>query len=255
MEKSSSKSSQTLLLVALIAALLFGAYYYLVLPKKDEVAAKESSVASLQSQVNSLKQQIEVAKAEHSSKTVDVYALRKKVPDSRAVDKLLLDLEQIEFVADARINSISFNNYDSLVNSSGLTDPNANAEQNNQSGNNNNQSGDNAQSSDNAQSDGSTNNSSEQQNNNEAVQTPVSTISPDQLPAALKMLTLGLAVEAPTYEDLLSFIKEIEKLDRVVRVDTISYSLNGEESVYNPEVSDIVSANIQVTTFYYEGDQ
>ena len=81
----------------------------------------------------------------------------------------------------------------------------------------------------------------------------VSTILPEQLPAELKMLTLSIAVEAPDYDALLTFIREVEGLERVVRVDMISYSLIGEEAEFSEEVSKIVSASIQVTTFYYEG--
>ena len=85
--------------------------------------------------------------------------------------------------------------------------------------------------------------------------TPVSTISPDQLPAELKMLTLNINVDAPDYESLLRFILEVESLERVVRVDTISYTLPTEQDRLSADFSELVNATIQVTTFYYEGEQ
>ena len=248
---SSGKNTPILLATVLVLALLFAVYYYLVMPKKDEVAVKESNVAAIQANITSLQAQIALAEQEQKpNTTIDYYALRKKVPQSRAVDQLLLNIEEIEYVARARVQSIGFNNYDSLVSASGLQDPNyvppvENTDPNAQTG---------------ETTDGNTENtdgSTEQQpsENGEVIATPVSTITPDQLPAELKMLTLSISVEAKNYESLLTFIREIEKLERVVRVDTISYSLPGEESTYNPETSKIVSATIQVTTFYYEGDQ
>lgn len=249
---SSSKNTPILLAATLVLALLFAVYYYLVLPKKDEVSLKESNVATLQANISSL--QAQIAQAEQDQKpntTIDYYALRKKVPQSRAVDQLLLNIEEIEYVARTRVQSIGFNNYDSLVSASGLQDPNYVPPVENTDPNA--QPADQTQT-DQTQTDGQT--ADQQQNQNgEVIVTPVSTITPDQLPAELKMLTLSISVEAKDYDSLLTFIREIEKLERVVRVDTISYTLPGEEATYNPETSKIVTATIQVTTFYYEGEQ
>ena len=246
---SSGKNSTVLLLSALVIALLFAVYYYLVLPKKDEVDAKESSVASLQASAASLREQIAFVQNANTTSTVDVFALRKKVPNNRAVDQLLLNIEQMEFVAGTRINSIGFNNYDSLVSASGLTDPNYVPPAEGQTTDPNQSTDPNAQTDPTATADPNASADSV----SEAL--PVSTISSEQLPAELKMLTLAISVEAPTYDSLLTFIREVEQLERVVRVDTISYSLNGEEAFFNEESTEIVSASIQVTTFYYEGEE
>ena len=248
-KQSSGKSSTVLLLSALVIALLFAVYYYLVLPKKDEVVAKESSVASLQASAASLREKIAIEKNSNTISTVDVFTLRKKVPSNRAVDQLLLNIEQIEFVAGTRINSIGFNNYDSLVSSSGLTDPNYVPPKAGETTDSN------QTTSQNAQNDANTQTEQNTSTNPSSEALPVSTIASDQLPTELKMLTLAISVEAPTYDALLKFIREVEQLERVVRVDTISYSLNGEEAEFSEELSPIVSASIQVTTFYYEGEQ
>ena len=246
---SSGKNSTVLLLSALVLALLFAVYYYLVLPKKDEVVAKESSIASLQASAASLREQINVVQNANTTSPVDVFALRKKVPNNREVDQLLLNIEQMEFMAGARINSIGFNNYDSLVSTSGLTDPNYVPPTEGETTDSN-------QSTDpNAQTDQNTETEQNESADPNAEALPVSTISSDQLPAELKMLTLAISVEAPTYEALLTFIREVEQLERVIRVDTISYSLNGEDAEFNEESSEIVSASIQVTTFYYVGEE
>ena len=40
-----------------------------------------------------------------------------------------------------------------------------------------------------------------------------------------------------------------------MRFDMIDYSLNGEESVLGADTTTTVTANIQVTTFYYVGEE
>ena len=250
---SSGKNSTVLLLVALVLALLFAVYYYVVMPKKEGVSAKESSITTLQATATSLHEQIALAKNTKAPSTVDVFTLRKKVPNSRAVDQLLLNIEQMEFVAGTRINSIGFNNYDSLVSSSGLTDPNYVPPAEGETTESSEITDPNVQTEASTDPNAQTNANENAESNLEVL--PVSTIAPEQLPTELKMLTLAIAVEAPTYDSLLLFIRELEQLERVVRVDMIDYSLAGEEAVFGEDSTSIVSANIQVTTFYYEGEQ
>ena len=100
---SSGNNSSILLVTALVVALLFAVYYYLVMPKKDEVVVKERSVASLQASAVSIREQIAVAQNSSTSKIVDTFTLRKKVPENREVDQLLLNIEQMEFMSGTRI--------------------------------------------------------------------------------------------------------------------------------------------------------
>ena len=65
-------------------------------------------------------------------------------------------------------------------------------------------------------------------------------------------MTFEVGVESPNAENLQQFMKEIEQLERVMHIDTIEYALPGEENTFATDASDIVTATIQVTTFYYE---
>ena len=85
----------------------------------------DSSVNSLHSEISTLNEQIASIQENQSSEDSNEFALRKKVPTNREIDELLLNIEEIEYVSGSRIQSISFNNYDSLVSASSLTDPNA----------------------------------------------------------------------------------------------------------------------------------
>lgn len=220
-------------------ALLFAIYYYVLLPKQDEADMLESSVNSLQSEIASLNEQITLVQEEQSRESSNEFALRKKVPDNREIDELLLNIEEIEYVSGSRIQSISFNNYDSLVSASGLNDPNAVPDTE-----------ENAEGQTEASEEQATDTTSETAE--QVITTPVSTIAVESLPANLKLVTFEVDVESPNYEKLQQFIKETEQLERVMHIDAIEYDLPGEENIYAENASDIVSATVQVTTFYYE---
>lgn len=222
---SSSKNSGLLLLVAFVFAVLFAIYYYVVLPKQEEVAHAESAVNQLQTDISSLNEKIALIEENRSQETVNDFALRKKVPQQRAMKELLLSIEEIEFIAQTRVLSLDFNNYDSLVVESTLEDPNKQEE---------------------------TEAELVEEESADSV-LPVSSIARETLPAELKMITFNIEVAAQDQTQIEQFLKEIESLERVMRVDAIHYELPGEEAAMAVDQLDIVTAEIQVTTFYYEG--
>ena len=240
MQLSSGKNSGPLLVTALVLALLFAVYYYVVLPKQDEAETKQSAVSSLNSEISTIKEQIALVEAENSSTVGNEFAIRKKLPESREIDRLLLSLEEIEYVSNSRIVGVSFNNYDDLVSASGLGDPNAEL--------------------DNEMDDttteapaGETTDAPDAESADQQQETvPVSTVSAEALPANLKLITFQIDIESPDDEHLQQFIKEMEGLERIMHIDTIEYSLPGEEDAFTEDASTIVSASIQVTTFYFE---
>ncbi|WP_332649376.1 potassium transporter [Lysinibacillus sp. 54212] len=232
---SNSKSSPVLLLTALIFALLFAVYYYVVLPKQDEVESMESSVNNLKMEMAALEESIAAVKEQRSNNETNEFDLRKKVPETRAIDELLLNIEEIEFVTGSRILKVEFNNYDSLVSDSGLQDPHV-------------PSAEETEGQDATQTDTEAN----AETTPEEDTTPVSTIAADSLPGSLKLVTFNMEVASPNYKKLQQFIKEIENIERVMHIDTIQYELSGEENKFAEDKSDTVVATVQVTTFYYE---
>lgn len=241
---SSSKNSQTILLVLLVMVLLFAVYYYVVLPKKNEVELLESSISSIQSEIDSLQNQITAVQGVQTKETSNVFAYRKKLPQSREIDKLLLNLEEIGYVTESKINGINFNSYDELVSESAIlpTEEDPTTENGEAQGTADVEAAENL----------TTENSDTETTATE--QAPVSAIAAESLPPELKLITFNIDVESMNYQYLQQFIKEIEDLDRVMHIDTINYSLPGEENEFAEEPSDVVSASIQVTTFYYEGE-
>ena len=236
MKLSSNNTTSILLLVMLVAALLFAVFYYIVLPKKDDVQSLKSSVNSLQTEIETLQGQIAAGEEEGSTEVANVFEIRQKLPQSREIDQLLLNLEEIEYVTETRITSIGFNSYDALVSESAIA-PVPEEET--------------------AETEETTETETdiiEENETGETVETPVSEIAAQTLPPELKLITFNLAIEAPVYEDIQHFIEEIENLKRIMHIDSISYSLPGEEGEFLEEGAETLNASIQVTTFYYEGE-
>lgn len=230
MKLTSGKNSSTLLLIALVAALLFALYYYILLPKKEEAASLESSILSTRSEIESIQQQIEELNASKNAENATLFELRKKVPATRNLDDIVLKIEETQYVTGTKILSIHFNNYDELVSSSQLESPNVPTEE-----------GENGEDA-----------TTEAEDSEE---TPVSPIAKENLPSELKLITFEVRVESPDFNHLVNFIKEIEKIKRIMHIDAINFSLPGEENEFDENSEDSITATVKVTTFYYEGEE
>ncbi|MEG0258619.1 MAG: potassium transporter [Lysinibacillus sp.] len=225
---SSSKNSAILLLIALIAAILFAVYYYVVTPKLDEVEAKEASISTLNDEITSIKGQITTIETKQQAAASNTLAMRKKVPQKRVIENVILNIEEIEAVTGTRIETIEFNNYDSLVLDSAITDPNAPVVEEGQP--------------------------TDENAEEKPAEPPTSTIAKESLPPELKLVTFSIEVAALDFESLQDFLKEIENIERVMKIDTFDFSLPGEDDKYQKDADPTVTATIQVTTFFYEGE-
>ncbi|SOB93975.1 hypothetical protein SAMN05880501_101731 [Ureibacillus xyleni] len=230
---SGSKNSSLLLLIALIAALLFALYYYVVLPKKEELDLTQNSISSAQTEIKTLQDQIAQLETEQAIET-NSFALRKKLPQSREIAQLLLNIEEIEYVSGTRVLNMNFNNYDSLVSESIKQEEETAPEENTNTE--------------------ETTPENAEEGETEEEETPISSIDISTLPSELKLITFVIDVEAPNYNNLLKFIEEIENLERIMHVDALNFELPGEESVILDE-EETVTVSLQVTTFYHEGDE
>lgn len=219
---SSGKNTQLLLVIALAMALLFALYNFVVKPKQEEVQSIRTEVNDLKTEITALEQSLVNNQSQHSQTKVSEFTLRKKVPDNRELDSLILSIEEIEYVTGSRILEIEFNNYDALVADSGFQDPIA---------------------SDDVETTEVT---------EESAELPVSTIAVETLPPSLKLVTFTIDVASPNEVNLLKFIQEIEKIERVMHIDLIDFLLPGEEAKLIEGATDVVAAEVQVTTFYYE---
>lgn len=252
MKLSGNKNSALLLLVALIAALLFALYYYIVLPKKDNVDALEGSINTLQTDIVTLQGEIDALEEEATDGNVsNLSEIRQKLPQSREIDQLLLNLEEIEFVSESRITSIGFNSYDALVSESTIVPLPEEVVEADETSEVQEESTETAETEEANEENAETEEGTE---TGEAAETPVSEIAAQILPPELKLITFNLEIEASEDQNIQLFIQEIENLKRIMHIDSISYTLPGEEGEFMDEGDETIMASIQVTTFYYDGE-
>ncbi len=243
---TSSKNSAILLLTALIAAILFALYYYIVTPKLEEVNTKESSINSLQQEISTIEKEITIIEENRKSSDIGILALRKKVPQTRAMEEVIRNIEEIEAVTGTRVENVDFNNYDSLV-IDAIIDPNAP-----DSGGKEDGTGEPAAE---TEEQATTDNKEETATPQTDKELPISTILKESLPEELKLVTFSIDVAAKDSQTMLEFLKEIEKIERVMKIDALDFKLVGEEAKFQEDVDSTVNATVQVTTFYYEGQQ
>ena len=237
---TSSRNSTILLLTALLAAILFAVYYYVLTPKLDEVKVKESTISSLNQQITSLQEQLTVLDEMQQTSISNKLVLRNKVPQSKEINKILLKIAEIEAVTGTLVDSIRFSNYDTTVINSTIQDPSAPVV-------------DSEGTQETAELDELT--TTIQSASDTASDTPsVSTIAKDSLPAQLKLVTFSFEIVATNQQDLLTFIQEVEEIERVMKIDTVSLTSPGEEEQLQEDAEPTYKASIQVTTFYYEGE-
>jgi len=240
---TSSKNSTILILTALIAAILFALYYYILTPKLEEVDAKENSNISLQQEISTIQEQIALIEKNGKSNSASNLTLRKKVPQTRAIDEVIRNIEEIEAVTGTRVEAMDFNNYDSLVMDSTITDPNST---------NSEEQADTQQSATEADEQAAAKNDETPEVKDKI---PTATFNKDSLPKELKLVTFDIDVVAMDNKAMVEFIKEIEKIDRVMKIDAIDFTLTGEGAKFKEDADTTLKATIQVTTFYYEGQQ
>ena len=233
---TSNRNSMILLLTALLAASLFALYYFLITPKLEEVEAKKDTLSSLNQQITNMQEQITVLDETLQTSISNELSLRNKVPQSKEINKILLKIAEIEAVTGTLVDSIRFTNYDTTVANSTLQDPSAPVV--NSEGTEETTGLDELTTTDQPPSD-----------------TPaVSTIARDSLPAQLKLLTFSFEIAAINQQDLLTFIKEIEQIERVMKFETVSLTSPGEIELLQEDAEPTYKASIQITTFYYEDE-
>ncbi|WP_391202195.1 type 4a pilus biogenesis protein PilO [Psychrobacillus sp. L4] len=223
----SNKKTGFFLIIALLVVVLGAIYYYFVYPLNEEKNSREIGISNVRNEIAVLQTQL-VPPVIETDVMENSFALQKKVPATRALEELIRSIEQVELISESKIESINFNNYDESVAESTLvpikTEENAHTD------------------------------ATETTEENMAIETPVSPVANIVLPAQLKLITLNISVLTKDYEHLNSFMKELENLERIVRVDQIKFSVPGEEQQTEMESEETISAEIQLTTFYYDGE-
>lgn len=206
----------------LLVLLIVYAQFFSLSPLKSDLAAREQSLTNEQKLLDTISQK----KAEDTTKTAeDTKELQKILPVKPLQEQVILDLEKAETLSNSKISSMGFTK-DADVNTA--------AEQVNVQTTNGQQ----------PTTDASANQAAATE------QQPANGQQPAQAQTvALKKLTVSLSVESPTYKDFEKFIETLESLQRIVVVESISYS-GGQEITSLDQEAKPLTYSLTVSTFY-----
>lgn len=230
MKDAMNENKTLVLLLSILAVVILGAlYYYIVLPKIEHEKNIANSIQSLTTETRQLEQKV-LSLSQEEDAQENTFELRKKLPATRAVSSLLLSLQEAELLSKAKIQSIAFNNYDGLVSESGYGRTEEEEEE--------------------VEEEIDQEDDVEIDESEEEV--PETKIDVTTLPDALKLLSFSIQVEVQDYDHLLIFIREIEAIERVKRIEDIQFNQQGEEELTKKEPDESMFVTLQITTFYSE---
>ncbi|WAA08876.1 hypothetical protein [Fervidibacillus albus] len=222
------KKKVALFLIIILFLILGLLYVYVLLPVKNEVEQKESSFRQLESEVLMLQTELN---QQEDLDLANTFFLEKTLPRSRAIDELVLDLQQIEYVSNSRIEAIDFSNYDGSFSDLDLPETFEESEQ-------------------------GTDETADSENNSTNIDDDAANSAvtyTNTLPENVKFITLQLSVTSPDFDHFFTFLEEVEKLERVVNVDQLTFSKPGEQELLSDEPdAEFIRTDMQLTTFYYD---
>jgi type IV pilus assembly protein PilO len=240
--KQTGENKVLVALLGLIAFLIVGVvYYYVILPKGEEETRIKYAIQQLKIENSELENQVAVLSAVETD-DANEYDLRKKLPVSRELDKLLHTIQEVELMSESKIVSISFNNYDAEV-SQTITTPEVEEEKVEES----------AEEAEETESDDEEKEAeSEDEETDVELVKPITPIDISLLPEELKLISLKIDLQVLDYDHLLKFLHEIEGLDRVVRIDEVNFYQPGELELAQEEPDKRLDVTVQLTTFFSE---
>lgn len=233
------KKGTFLLLLGLLFLLLVVFYFMFFQPLMKESKATENELRQAESDLAIMKAEAEKSRDNVVEEEMDIETMKlaQRLPKEAAIDELILALEEIETISGSRFEGISFA-YDGSV-------PERSAEEEEED--------DASQES----SEDETNKTLEEKQAEEQEETQdealESAINLSEKPESLHVITVSMNVTSPDYDHFQIFLQEIEKQHRMMFVNGMDFVLPGEEELLLAEnPNELVSANVNITTFYYE---
>jgi type IV pilus assembly protein PilO len=225
MKNGLSKLDKIILLAGsllLVLVIVYGQFLKLT-PLKSDVSMKEQSLNTEQKLLEVVTQK----KVDETTQVVeDTRELQKKVPVKPLLEQFILDLEKAEIVSKSVISSMSFTKDADVVLATETPADQAGAT-------------------------GQETATPPAQTGEATQEAADASGQPAAAPVSngLKKLSVSLSVESPTYEDLEKFIKTLESLERIVVVETISYTGGKEITSLDLELEKL-QYSITVSAYY-----
>lgn len=209
----------TLLSLVFVSILLyFGAHFLYISPLRDSLALKESQLKTEQQLSKTLETRLSTASSSDFNSTVE---LQKTLPVDPMTEQLVLDLEKAEVISNSYITVMEFVDDGQIV----AEEQSVNTEQQ----------------------------TSESDNANQGTETVSGAdIQPIQLPEGVAKTSVTVTVESGSYFELEKFIETLERLQRIVMVESISFS--GPEEIRSlSDEENKITMNLTINAFYLSG--
>ncbi|MBE3570352.1 MAG: hypothetical protein IMW92_09660 [Bacillales bacterium] len=224
-------NKQVKMLIPLILVILFcflDIFYYwkTIIPAKKQIAALSSQMAHVND--SSEKVQFQSEKQLSADDLKKVYQWQTLLPWDDSVDQFILDLQKAEASSGCTIIQ-----YDLAEDSNSQTDSTADANQANQAA--------------------GINSNTTNYGTNESTSTTNADSKPSKnntsLPPGVKQEKVNLVVQASTYPEIYQFLKTLEQMDRVNRVESIQFTGNNEP-VSTENEANALTVNMTISVYY-----
>lgn len=198
--------------------LYFGAYFLYISPMKDSLALKESQLKTEQQLSKTLETRLATASSSDFNSTIE---LQKSLPVDPMTEQLVLDLEKAEVVSNSYITAMEFSKDGQVVNRE--------------------------------QSLSNELDTTESVNAVQGTETVSEVESqPIQMPNGVSKTSVMVTVESASYFELEKFIETLEELQRIVMVESISFTGPDEILSLSDEESKIIM-KLTLNAFYLSG--
>jgi type IV pilus assembly protein PilO len=205
----------------LFIGLFAGGYYLLLAPLNQKIDRKESELNMLNKETAIIESRLNQIKEETVLSTME---LQKQVPVKRLLDQLLLDVEKAEIVSDTYISEIRLNGTEGDETIENPEDDSVEPTEN--------------------QTDANSNEENKEENNE------TSSSEDATLPNGIKKTTITIIGEADTYFEMEKFLDTLQSLQRIVKVESLSFT--APEEIYKVDQErKPVEFEITIAAYYY----
>lgn len=213
------------LLIGLLVLFFLYMYWFRFLPLQEQIDSLQIDLKNEEKQIAKLEQHEETNHDVLANQTVK---LQTQLPVAPLLDQFILDLEKAETSSGSLITSYTFleentENEDLVTEYENMLKANGSSED-----------------------DGSSTQAETEDRKDESNENKTNL----SIPEGIEKLTVNMIVEAPSYFELEAFIKAIEELPRITKIDQLTFYGNNEVRTVETTINKL-AYNITVSTYYY----
>lgn len=212
--------------ILVTAGSLTGGYYFWLNPLKTEIELTKNELSTEEKLYETLADRVS---NENNEVIENTMKLQRKLPVEPFLEQFLLDLEKAEVISNSFIEQMTFADADMNAKEIIETTPPAEKVENTEQE---------------LQADAA-NNEAAPESEAQASEQTVPTI-----PEEMKRITVTLTVNSTDYFDMLKFLEVIEHLERITKVDSLTFSGGEEIKSIDDEIEEL-SFTLVLSTFYY----